>query len=41
MDIKYISSEEKPAAIMTNNCSKDDHVKHMKSTKEVEQWDIV
>ena len=34
MDINYISSEEKPADSMTNNCSVSDYVKHMKGIVE-------
>ena len=36
MDIKYISSEEKPEYIMTNNCSEADHTKHGKKITEGE-----
>ena len=34
MDIKYISSEEKPEYIMTNNCSEADHTKNAKKITE-------
>ena len=41
MDIKYISSEEKPEYIMTNNCSEADHTKHGKKITEGEIQDIM
>ena len=41
MDIKYIRSEENPSNIMTNNCSEDDYVKHMKSIMEGKLWELV
>ena len=41
VDIKYISREENPAVIMTNNCSEADHAKHAKRITEGELWEIV
>ena len=41
MDIKYISSKEKPEDIMMNNFSEADHDKHAERITEGEIWVIV
>ena len=38
---KYISSEEKLAHNITNNCSKTDHAKYAKRIMEVEYRELV
>ena len=40
MDIKYIRIEEKPADIMTNNCSEAEYVKHMERITQGELWEL-
>ena len=41
IDIKYISSEENPADIMTKNFYESDYIKQMKSITEGELWELV